>query len=312
MFNKNTVLPTGVPRTDVALGNSVNYLSQLRYDRSKFLLDGLCTMTKIRPFLKWAGGKFRCVETILGLFPMANKLIEPFTGSGAVFINSDFQHYLLAEENKDLVALFRCLQGEGEGFINYCAQFFSGENNCAEQYYKLRQQFNQSTDQRQRSALFLYLNRHGYNGLCRYNQSGLYNVPFGLYRKPYFPRQEMNYFYQKSKEAQFIQNDFRDTFALAKSGDLIYCDPPYVPLSSSAKFTSYTDKQFLEKDQIDLAQLAKESAKQGITVIISNHDTEFTRYHYRHSEIVSFPVKRHISCQAEMRQQAQELIAIFR
>ncbi|CDZ75755.1 DNA adenine methylase [Legionella massiliensis] len=269
-------------------------------------------MIKIRPFLKWAGNKYRCIETILNSFPIAARLVEPFTGSGAIFVNSTFQSYLLAEENKDLVVLFKCLQEGGNDFITYCSQLFCKDNNCADKYYQLREQFNKSTDLQLRSALFLYLNRHGYNGLCRYNQSGIYNVPFGLYSNPYFPRKEMDYFHHKAQFAHFIHSDFRDTFALAKPGDLIYCDPPYVPLSNSANFASYTNKKFGEKDQLDLAALARECANKGITVIISNHDTEFTRYHYRHSEIISFPVERSISCNANKRIPAQELVAIFR
>ncbi|WP_058440186.1 Dam family site-specific DNA-(adenine-N6)-methyltransferase [Legionella brunensis] len=268
-------------------------------------------MIKTKPFLKWAGNKYRCIETILSSLPPAKRLIEPFTGSGAIFMNSDYPYYLLAEENNDLVMLFKFLQQEGLPFIDYCAHFFSRENNCEQTYYQLRENFNQSTDLRYKAALFLYLNRHGYNGLCRYNQRGIYNVPFGRYSKPYFPRSEMQYFYQKSLNAEFCLGDFRQTFARAEPGDLIYCDPPYVPLSASANFVSYTNKKFKEADQIDLALLAAESAARGITVIISNHDTDFTRHHYRHSKIISFPVSRLISCRASKRQAAQELVAIF-
>ncbi|MBA2653407.1 MAG: Dam family site-specific DNA-(adenine-N6)-methyltransferase [Tatlockia sp.] len=269
-------------------------------------------MTKIRPFLKWAGNKYHCMQTILSSFPSANRLIEPFTGSGAIFINSNFENYLLCDENKDLITLFSYLQTEGSEFINYCALYFSTENNCSKKYYEFRDQFNHCTDLKLRSALFLYLNRHGYNGLCRYNLKGFYNVPFGLYRKPYFPQKEMDYFYQKSSSAIFTQSDFRTTFNEAKVGDLIYCDPPYVPLSTSANFVSYTNKKFMEKDQIDLVCLAEECSSRGIPVVISNHDTEFTRHHYRHSEIHSFPVKRSISCKGATRYPAQELVAIFR
>ncbi len=269
-------------------------------------------MIKIRPFLKWAGNKFRCIESILNSLPPASRLIEPFTGSGAVFVNSNYPSYLLAEENLDLIALFRHLQDDGPEFIDYCAQFFSPATNCADNYYQFRTQFNQCTDSRYKAALFLYLNRHGYNGLCRYNRRGLYNVPFGRYVKPYFPRHEMMHFYQKSRFACFVKGDFRQTFAQAQPGDLIYCDPPYVPLSSSANFVSYTNTRFYEQDQIDLVRVAMESAAQGITVVISNHDTAFTRHHYHCGEIISFPVKRFISCHANKRYAAQELIAIFR
>lgn len=269
-------------------------------------------MIKTKPFLKWAGSKFRCIDKILEALPAGGRLIEPFTGSGAIFINSAYPDYLLAEGNKDLVTLFKCLQQEGTDFIADCAQLFSLENNCAETYYRLREEFNGCQLSRRRAALFLYLNRHGYNGLCRYNQRGLYNVPYGRYIKPYFPEKEMIFFHSKSQAVNFIHSDFRETFALAKAGDVIYCDPPYVPLSSSAYFSSYTDKVFNEQDQIELASLAMNSAKQGVTVIISNHDTAFTRYHYQQGEINAFPVKRYISCQALSRGSVQELVAVFK
>ncbi|KTD65255.1 DNA adenine methylase [Legionella spiritensis] len=269
-------------------------------------------MNKTKPFLKWAGGKFRCLETILASLPPGNRLIEPFTGSGAIFVNSSYPDYLLAEGNQELISLFTILKQEGSTFIDFCARYFSMQYNCAEQYYRLREQFNHSADPQEKAALFLYLNRHGYNGLCRFNNNGRYNVPFGRYHKPYFPRTEMTFFHQKSQRARFLHADFRDTFALAVPGDVIYCDPPYVPLSASANFSSYIDKRFNEEDQIELARLAMYWANKGITVIISNHDTDFTRYHYRHGEITSFPVKRLISCKSKQRHPVQELVAVFR
>ncbi|WP_133131008.1 Dam family site-specific DNA-(adenine-N6)-methyltransferase [Legionella yabuuchiae] len=267
---------------------------------------------KTRPFLKWAGNKYRCLDAILSVLPKANRLIEPFAGSAAVFLNANYNEYLLAEENGDLIALYTHLQKEGSAFINYCKQLFTPENNEKKRYYFLRQQFNECSDSRQRAALFLYLNRHGYNGLCRYNLKGVYNVPFGRYLKPYFPLQEMEHFFYKSQQARFIHRDFRDTFTLAKPGDIVYCDPPYAPLNQGSNFTSYVGEQFGEYEQITLAKLAENSAELGVTVIISNHDTEFTRHHYRHGEIKSFPVRRSISCKSNQRLNVNELLAIFR
>ena len=269
-------------------------------------------MSRIKPFLKWAGNKYRCLDKILSSLPAGNRLIEPFTGSAAIFMNIDYPFYLLAEDNNDLVMLFHCLQQEGESFIAYCKGFFIPENNCDSQYYLIREQFNKCIETRQRAALFLYLNRHGYNGLCRYNQKGIYNVPFGRYKKPYFPLLEMRHFHEKSQRASFIHSDFRQTFIEAQPGDIIYCDPPYAPLSQRSNFSAYTNKKFGEPEQIILAELAKDSANRGITVIISNHDTVFTRKHYHGSTITSFPVRRSISCHAENRQNVQELLAVFR
>lgn len=269
-------------------------------------------MIKVRPFLKWAGGKYNCLEKIIPFFPSGKRLVEPFAGSGVIFMNTHYSSYLLAESNTDLIHLFNHLQQQGDGFIKDCQSYFNPEFNQKEKYYELRAYFNTLLHSPQRSALFLYLNRHGYNGLCRYNSKGLYNVPFGLYTKPYFPQQEMQLFHQKSQQADFVPNDFRKTFEYVERGDVVYCDPPYVLLSENARHLPYTQKLFTSEDQIELTELAQETAAKGIPVIISNHDTEFTRYHYKKAEIKSFSVSRFINCQGSLRQPVKELIALFK
>ncbi|MCH9757417.1 MAG: Dam family site-specific DNA-(adenine-N6)-methyltransferase [Gammaproteobacteria bacterium] len=269
-------------------------------------------MERTKPFLKWAGGKYRCLNHVISALPPGSRLVEPFTGSGAVFLNAPHEHFLLAEANADLVALYNHLKQEGVRFIRYCKHLFCKANNQSDTYYQYRVQFNQSKPgSRKRAALFLYLNRHGYNGLCRYNLSGQYNVPFGRYVKPYFPQQELETFYQKCQTAEFIKADFKETFLNLKSGDVIYCDPPYAPLSKTSQFTAYTRQKFGEAEQISLATLAKDTAKNGIPVIISNHDTPFTRDLYHGANIISFPVRRNISCKGNRRLFVHELIAVF-
>lgn len=269
-------------------------------------------MDKKRPFLKWAGNKYQCIHHILDALPASNRLIEPFVGSGAVFLNSNYEHYLLGEQNKDLIHLYQYVKKEKLDFISYCRAFFNERHNQESIYYNLRDEFNQTTNKRHRSALFLYLNRHGYNGLCRYNKSGYYNVPFGRYKKPYFPEKEMLFFAKKSQTTDFMIADFKTTFSMAKAGDIVYCDPPYAPLSQHSNFTSYTGIPFGQCEQIKLAELAMKSADRGAVVVISNHNTEFTRYHYRHAEIRTFPVKRFINCKGNERKSVDELVAIFR
>ncbi len=266
---------------------------------------------KIRSFLKWAGSKYNCLEHIIPHIPAGNRLIEPFTGSGTIFLNADCGSYILGESNLDLVNLCKILKSDGIEFINFCQEYFIEETNTESKYYELREIFNQTCDIYLKSALFLYLNRHGYNGLCRYNSKGGYNVPFGLYTKPYFPLKEMQFFHKKSQQAQFIHQDFRKTFESAERGDVIYCDPPYVPILKKTKLLPYTAKLFTIEDQIELAELAMETAAKGIPVILSNHDTEFTRHHYQKAKIISFPVARYINCQTALRQPVKELIALF-
>ncbi len=266
-----------------------------------------------RPFLKWAGGKQRCLPHILPNLPQANRLIEPFTGAGAIFLNTNYPNYLLGEINFDLVNLFSILRDHQTDFINYSETLFRDQHNSKASYYQLRNQFNQCTDSHQRAALFVYLNRHGFNGLCRYNSKGMYNVPYGTQGKagPYFPKNELIQFANKAKHVEFICQDFRDTFAQAMPGDVIYCDPPYVPIDMEIKSFSYHQIPFNIEEQSSLASHALTASKQGIPVIISNHDTPFTRMLYKEAEIISFPVQRFISCNGAKRQQVKELVAIY-
>lgn len=266
----------------------------------------------MRPFLKWPGGKYRLVNRIQGLLPKAKQLIEPFVGGGAVFLNTNFEQYLLNDANRDLILLYETLQKEGSHFIEVCRSFFIKKYNTEKYYYKFRAQFNASEDVVLRSALFLYLNRHGYNGLCRYNMGkGEFNVPFGSYIKPYFPEKEMLYFYEVAKRAVFVCEDFTEIFKKAKKGSVIYCDPPYVPLTKTANFTRYQSEGFSLEEQQVLAALAKKCVKKGIPVLLSNHSNDFTRDIYAGAMIEEFDVRRLISCKPAFRKPVLELLALY-
>ncbi len=265
-----------------------------------------------RPFLKWAGNKYRVLEQIRALLPQGQRLIEPFAGSGALFLNTRYPSYQLCDTNADLIKLYQCLKKEGSVFIRACKRYFSGTYNNADSYYVLRERFNTTNNIRQKAALFVYLNRHGYNGLCRYNSKGGYNVPFGRYVRPYFPEKEMLAFHHKAQSANFKICSFEESLNLARAGDVIYCDPPYVPLSDSANFTHYSAGGFDLQQQQKLAQLAQQRCHDGIPVLISNHDTHFTREIYSHADTFGhFKVRRLISCNGQKRKHADEILALF-
>jgi DNA adenine methylase len=266
----------------------------------------------MKPFLKWAGGKYRIVEKIRAVLPPGNRLIEPFAGSGAVFLNMDYPTNLIADANPDSIELFRCVQSGGKEFIDYCKQLFVSENNQADVFYQLRAEMNTTKNSQRKAALFIYLNRHCFNGLCRYNGKGEFNVPFGRYVKPMFPERELLNFWAKSQSAKFEVADFVTTMNLAEPGDVVYCDPPYVPLTTTANFSDYTKEKFGLLEQQKLADLAGELMHKGIPVIISNHDTEFTRAAYSAAKIDAFDVRRSISSDADNRHSVGELLAIFR
>ncbi len=266
----------------------------------------------MRPFLKWAGSKYAIRQHILANLPEGNRLIEPFMGSGTIFLNSQYKNYLLAEKNPDLIDLFRFIQKEGDVFIQDCLPYFRPENNSAEKYSLFRERFNQTLNnsecKRERALLFVYLNRHGYNGLCRYNNRGFYNVPFGRYAERVLPVESMKTFHQRSQQATFELADFRETLKKAKKGDVVYCDPPYVPLTTSFR---YVPGNFTTQDHVELTQLAEKLGKKGIPVIISNHDTPETREYYKNARTSELSVFRPINCQSQNRGRAPELIAVF-
>ncbi|RUO79910.1 DNA adenine methylase [Idiomarina tyrosinivorans] len=269
-------------------------------------------MKKHRAFLKWAGGKYSLIDPIRRLLPEGRKLIEPFVGAGSVFLNTDYERYVLNDINPDLITLYQYVKRRPKTFIKDARSFFCGRTNQADAYYAMRQRFNLSRDPYERSLLFLYLNRHGYNGLCRYNSKGGFNVPFGEYKKPYFPEAELEVFAEKAKRAQFVCASFEHIFRRARQGDVIYCDPPYAPLTPTANFTSYATGGFGLTDQNELARRAKMAAeKRHIPVLISNHDTKLTRALYDTAEITSLSVARNISQNGKTRKPVAELLALY-
>lgn len=273
------------------------------------------TKTKSRPFLKWAGGKYRLTDEINRLLPKRKQcLVEPFVGAGAVFLNSYFERYILADINPDLIHLFNIVKQDVEGYIQACKPvFFHPDANTESYYYTKRQEFNQSTDVFQRAVLFLYLNRFGFNGLCRYNSKNEFNVPFGAYKTHYFPEEELRFFAAKAQSAVFICADFQQTFQMADEDCVIYCDPPYAPISQDSNFTNYSGNEFSIAHQRDLANLAKDTVKQrNVQVVISNHDTPFTREIYQGAKIRRLKVQRSISQASHKRIKVRELIAIFK
>lgn len=264
-----------------------------------------------RPFLKWAGNKYRLLAQIIQVLPQGKRLIEPFAGSAALFLNTEYERYLVNDINPDLIALYQILQQEGKDFIHYAGSFFTPRHNTPEAYYRLRTRFNTTDDSAEKAALFVYLNRHGYNGLCRYSASGVFNVPFGRYKRPYFPRKEMVAFHLKARRAKFTCLDFRKVFARARHGTVVYADPPYVPLSGTARFTHYSGHSFGPEEQEALSQNAERLAKRGIPVLISNHDTPSTRQAYRNAKLIGFSVTRFISCKGDQRAPVNEVLALF-
>jgi len=281
-----------------------------------------------KTFLKWAGNKTKVLPHIIPHIEYPKRYCEPFGGSLAVALNTPAEQYILNDVNKDLVAIYRSLvNANDDSFVQYCEELFVPENNTRETYLELREHFNQATDATERARLFIYLNKHCFNGLSRYNSKGEFNVPYGREFKDkntkekkienaYFPREEMMNFrmYFLSKQlVRFTSLSFEDSslYEDLEVGDVVYFDPPYVPASDTANFTSYATDGFTSDQQVQLAQLAESLASKGIRVIVSNHDVPVTRDLYKSAIIYPIQVTRTVAAKGNSRKKANELIAVF-
>lgn len=270
-----------------------------------------------KTFLKWAGNKTRVLPHLAPHIGYPKRYCEPFGGSLAVALNTPAEQYILNDVNKDLVAIYQNLMNPNDdNFIKYCEELFTPENNIKEAYLELRGHFNRATDAMDRARMFIYLNRHCFNGLSRYNSKGEFNVPFGKYDSPTCPSAEMMNFrmYFLSKQlVRFTSLSFEDSslYGDLEAGDVVYMDPPYVPASDTANFTSYATDGFTHDQQVQLSQLAESLASKGIKVIVSNHNTPVTQELYKNAQIYPIQVTRTISAKGSSRKKANELIAVY-
>ena len=276
----------------------------------------------IKSPIKWAGGKARVMPQLLDHLPKADCLIEPFVGGGTVFMNTEYRRYVLCDSNLNLINFFRQLTDRPEDTIAACREVFSG-GNTAEEFYQRRAEFNALGEKADSdpdaamllAALFLYLNRHGYNGLYRVNLKGEFNVPYGKFAEPYFPEKEMRLFAEKANDTKaiFMHSDFRlsiRSVVYASDDAVIYCDPPYIPASETANFTAYGKPFTLDDHRSLVANLLNANRQFGTRVVISNSDTPETREIYSAFNLHAFSVRRSVS--AKNRDMAGEVIGVLR
>lgn len=257
--------------------------------------------------LKWPGSKSRIMHEVNKHLPTGNRLVEPFAGSCAVMMNTDYPAYLVADVNPDLINLYRQIKDFPQQFIIVASRAFS-ENRSGESYYKIREMFNHhlGLPLLERAAYFLYLNRNGYRGMCRYNQKGNFNVPFGHYEEPYFPLDEIKAFAEKAGRATFICADFTETLDMLNAGDVVYCDPPY-----DETFAEYHGGGFGKDKQYELASVLSDVANRH-PVIASNSNTKLVKSLYRQFDLHQITAPRSIGVAAGKGKKAEELICVSR
>jgi len=240
------------------------------------------------------------------------RLVEPFAGSACVTLalGAGFDSLWLNDRNDDLANLHRRVAVETESLARELETLFVPDYNVADRYYAFRREFNADRGSLRGAALFVYLNRHGFNGLCRYSGAG-FNVPFGRYDRPAAPIPEIREAAGLLARARITSLDFREVLGECRDGDVVYCDPPYVPLSKTASFTRYATADFAARDQEDLVREAAAAASRGARVVVSNHDTDETRRLYAGATLHAIRVRRSISQNAATRGDVGELIAVY-
>ncbi|BBF62835.1 Dam family site-specific DNA-(adenine-N6)-methyltransferase [Escherichia coli] len=266
-----------------------------------------------RSIFKWAGGKFGVLEQIFRYLPEGKRLIEPFVGGGAVFMNAGYQENLLNDVNADLINFYKTLQREAHSLITLAHRFFQ-DYNTQEGYLAVRNAFNKQVyDDLHRAAAFLFLNRHCFNGLTRYNQAGEFNVGYGKYKTPYFPLQEMEAFLGAEGRSEFVCGDFAAVIEAAGEGDVIFCDPPYEPLSNTEGFTNYSGHDFKFEEQKRLVSLLTDAHRRGAKVLITNSGAPNIRELYHDSGFRVEPLfaRRSVSCKGDTRGVAHDVLGIL-
>lgn len=263
---------------------------------------------KASPFVKWAGGKRSIIDELVARLPGTfNRYWEPFAGGGALFfeIHGRITSAVLTDSNLDLMVTYNAVKRDPQALIAKLEDH--ARKHSESYYYKVRGQFDLQ-DPIDVAARFLYLNKTCYNGLYRVNKKGEFNVPIGSYTNPEIvQRENILACCAALQHAQVEYHEF-DTITPA-SGDFVYCDPPYHPVSATS-FTKYTKLEFGEKEQERLRDFGLQLHRQGIMVMLSNSDTPLIRSLYRggtwHLATVQAP--RNVNCKPGGRGVVNELI----
>lgn len=264
-----------------------------------------------RSIFKWAGGKFGVLPTILPLLPAGKRLIEPFVGGGAVFTNAGYGRNLLNDVNGDLINAFKMLAQKRHTLITLAYSFFT-DYNSHDSFEDVKAKFNAGKyTPLEHAAAFIYLNRHCFNGLTRYNLKKEFNVGYGKYKKPYFPLNEMEAFLGIADRCEFVSSDFESVIDQARDGDVVFCDPPYEPLPGTDGFTRYSGTRFTFEDQVRLVESLVRARARGAQVVITNSSAPliqdlYTLYGFTIHQLVA---KRSMSCKGNGRVKAHDVIA---
>ena len=245
-----------------------------------------------RPFVKWAGGKGQLLGVLKSNLPDGigteiTKYAEPFVGGGALLFEllseHAFDEVYICDNNKELINAYEVIK-EGCGELIQCLSAMQRRYNACGSleekqayYYEQRDRFNElsldNVTKREKAALFIFLNKTCFNGLYRVNKKGKFNVPFGKHENPTICDTENLLKISDILQSVIIHScDYHDVMNFADERTFVYIDPPYRPLNATSGFTSYTEDQFNDRNQIELADMYKELSQKGARIMLSNSD----------------------------------------
>lgn len=257
----------------------------------------------VRPFLKWVGGKQRLVSQLTRNLPKYRTYFEPLLGGGALFFALKPKRAVLSDANEELINCFTVLR---DG-VDHLVRALQRHRYDRDHYYEVREQRFYLLTPVQAAARTIYLNKTGFNGLYRVNRDGLFNVPFGRHSNPTIcDEPNLRACSAALRDVEILHMPFEQVCRGAKRGDLVYFDPPFIPLSQTADFTSYTPGGFGCADHYHLAGTFIELAARGCHVMLSNSDTKLSRKLYRGYPTQKVEVGRTVGCKD--RGSARELI----
>ena len=243
----------------------------------------------VKPFVKWAGGKSQLLNDIRAKYPeKIDKYCEPFVGGGAVLLdvlaNCQPKEVLINDINAELANTYSQIKNSVDELIGVLSEM--QESFCAKNdddrkviYLAKRERFNDlkvNGDEQinlEKAALFIFLNKTCFNGLYRVNRKGLFNVPIGSYKKPPIcDAESLRLISGLLKNVQIKCGDYSECADFIDENTFVYIDPPYRPLTATASFTSYSENEFGDKQQIELGKFVDKISAKGAKVLISNSD----------------------------------------
>jgi DNA adenine methylase len=266
------------------------------------------------PFIKWVGGKTQLLPELTRMIPdTGGTYFEPFIGGGAAFFSfadqGRFKRAVINDFNPELTNLYRVVRdrtGELIDALNEC--LLDSDWNTLGYFRAMRA--SEPEDEIARAARLIYLNKTAFNGLFRVNAAGKFNAPFGRYTKPRLYEADNLWACRRALASVEIRTgDFAAALHDAKPGDVVYLDPPYIPLSRSSSFTKYSG-DFGPEAQERLAKLCRELVQGGVYCVVSNSDTSTARVLYSDFEISTVEARRSVNSDATKRGKINELLII--